>query len=157
MYVYVCVCVCVLYMYIYEYTTSRTELEAALPCSTDQSRANSQRLAVVQGFLLLHLESNDVQGRNMDADSLLEQCVSMCQFLVRYGFYSQTMQALLKEAELGLVDDSLSDVAKSCLGYLKQRITALWASNLAATKSLQQWAVPLKFVVRKSKNQIQTN
>ena len=59
-------------------------LKAPLVNSSDHSRGNSERFAVLQAFCLMHLESNDVQGDDFYSDCLLEETLKLNFFLLRF-------------------------------------------------------------------------
>ena len=111
------------------------QLNSPLANSRDRSPENTQRFAVLQAFLLMHLEGNDVQGQDFDVDCLLEESLKMVFFLVRFGFYSQTIKAAWDQADAALSDPSVSSAGKRCFAYLQQRITAMWT----ATAGLREW------------------
>ncbi len=115
------------------------QLNSPLPNSRHRSPENTQRFAVLQAFLLMHLEGNDVQGQDFDVDCLLEESLKMVFFLVRFGFYSQTIKAAWDQAEAALNDPSVSKAGKRCFAYLQQRITDMWQAT-AGNRDLETWA-----------------
>jgi hypothetical protein len=116
-----------------------SQLESSLATSSDRSPENTQRFAVLQAFLLMHLEGNDVQGQDFDNDSLLEECLKMLFFLVRFGFYSHTIKAAWDQAQAALIDPTTSRASKRCFAYTQQRIAAMWAAS-GSFSDLETWA-----------------
>jgi hypothetical protein len=116
-----------------------SKLDTALATSSDRSPENTQRFAVLQAFLLLHLEGNDMQGQDFDNDCLLEECLKMLFFLVHFGFYSHTIKAAWDQAQAALSDPTTSRESKKCFAYLQQRIAAMWAAS-GSFSDLETWA-----------------
>ena len=113
-----------------------SQLQTPLLNSADHSRQNTQQFAVLQAFSLVHLECNDVQGLDFDTDCLLEETLKLTYFLVRYGFYSITVASALAFCD---ADQNLPCANKTCFSFMKQRITALWAST-HTHQTLDEWA-----------------
>ena len=59
--------------------------------------------------------------------------------LVRYGFWSQTIKAVMEYAEAATAAPDSSDACKKCFAYLMQRIAALYESAPRVV-SLEDWA-----------------
>jgi hypothetical protein len=121
------------------------QLSTPIANSSDKSPANSHRFAAIQAFLLQHLEANDVSGMNFDDDCLLQDSLMLMYFLVRYGFFNQTLKEALDRAAAAQSDPRTSSSGKASFAYLESRIRAMWVSE-NVNMSLDEWASEMLMV-----------
>jgi len=96
-----------------------SELSAPLANSFDSSPSNTKRFAMLQAFALFHFESNATQGLSFHDDCLMKESLKLTYFLVRYGFYSQSIKSALDQASAAQLDPTIPSAAKFAFDYMQ--------------------------------------